>query len=464
MYVEQALGPPDATRVLSLENFSIEEDFRSKIGSGSAEVSDRSMGVEYALWVAGDMLSGLPQGAVLRVMMMTRDQAPGTLTASVKARAENIGAKGGILQLAPLVGPGDTFNTNEFWAGLLELAAPRHLPESQLGSQKRRPYALDEDDERILSVSNLSSVVRMRAYRKRAITRINWTLGPGGPTIGVKLFATSQSAWPGSKGSLSYVHSMDATPLVKVTTTLDMGTGIPLEKGQEPRRYYPKSDKEVRLPKVYASIEEIKQLKSPVSKGMSLLGFKPRAALQTWHQLRAATFCYPDEVTVSGSVRAFASLHEAMITRDVIGVCALVRGPSSEPRLVAVVPQQETREGDTGAQISPPGFHLIHLPYSDDVRWPERDPAFTGAERAVPTEAAIEAAAQLVNAFKLEEEFDPVDIPNPHLQRWFEILEKVAISQEASSAGTEAEDLAKPDALFYTQDAKALAENFIVSY
>ena len=468
VYVEQSLGPPDANRVLALEEFLIATDFEQKIGSASPDVVSPINGLEDALWVAGDMLSGLPQGSIIRVMVMTRDQFPGSLSTSIKARAENIGSKGGILQLAPLFGPEQVFDIKQFWAGLLSLAAPRHVLDSQQNSQKQQSYAVDEDEERILSISDLSAVVRMKAYRKRAITRINWSLGNGGPTIGVKLFATSQSAWPGAKGATEYVHSMDTAPLVKVSTTLDMGTGIPLEKGQVPRRYYPKynnATKVARLPgkTIYATVEEIKQLKSPITKGMSLLGFKPRSDLESWHQWRAATFCYPDEATVSGSLRAFAALHAAMLERDVIAVSTIVQGPSADPRLVAMLPQEETRDRHTGAQINPPGFYLIHLPFADDVRWPEKDTAFTGAEKPTPSNAAVEAASELIEKFKLEEDFDPVDICNPHLQRWFEVLEQIAIRREEIAVSEEPLDLAKPDLASFSEDATASVEKFIVS-
>jgi hypothetical protein len=41
--------------------------------------------------------------------------------------------------------------------------------------------------------------------------------------------------------------------------------------------------------------DELRDLKFPLPKGLTLLGFKPRGALAEWHQLKEATFVYPGE-------------------------------------------------------------------------------------------------------------------------------------------------------------------------
>ena len=48
------------------------------------------------------------------------------------------------------------------------------------------------------------------------------------------------------------------------------------------------------LLQVYISRDELQQIKcSAVSKGLSLLGFKPLTALKEYHQLRNPSFIYP---------------------------------------------------------------------------------------------------------------------------------------------------------------------------
>jgi len=481
VYMKHDLNEPDAGRVLQLKNFNVHDDFDKKIGAGSPDVSVRNECLENGFWVANDLLSKIPKAGSnveKRVVVFTRDAAPGTLTQTIEHIAENIASKGCSLQLAPLFNPqtGEGFDLQQFWSRLLSHAASDY----------------EENEGNVMSLESLSSVIRLRAYRKRAITRINWTLGPGGAVIGVKLYQTIKAAWPGAKGALLRIDPVDNEPLVKgEPINLDAHTGIPLEQGEQPRFYYP-SKGDGTFERQYASgFDEIKQLKFPVTKGIYLLGFKPVKDLKPWHQIREATFIFPDEGSMSGSLVAFASLLTAMIEREVMAVCTLVRGPRSEPRLVAIVPQQEVSNEETGAVILPAGMYMHYLPFSDEIRHPEFDAAFTGTERPQPSQEAVDAAAKLVAALNLSDEFDPADIPNPHMQHWLKMIEEKAITLEGDNEGDsdddfegfkeevvddsddnfemktveegrEVEDLAVPDAeLFATVDD--LVDSFIVA-
>ncbi|KAG7671655.1 hypothetical protein Ndes2526B_g09174 [Nannochloris sp. 'desiccata'] len=453
VYVKHKMGEPDAGRVLQLKNFNLLKDFNGKIGAGSSDVSMRNECLENGFWIANALLPGRQKtGSYVeqRVVVFTRDAAPGTLKQSIELQAENIAGKGGLLQLAPLFNPqtGEGFDLQQFWGRLLSHAATNYsdaataaaygLSQAEDFSQK---YGYEDNEETVLSLKSLSSVVRMRAYRKRAITRINWTLGPGGATIGVKLYQTIKAAWPGAKGAPVQIDPIDNKPLVKTKpTNLDAQTGIPLEQGQQPRLYYP-SKGEGTFPIQYATdFDEIKQLKFPVTKGISLLGFKPVEDLKQWHQIREATFIFPDEGSMPGSLVAFASLLTAMIEREVIAVCTLVRGPRSEPRLVALVPQQEVSSEETGAMITPAGMYMHYLPFADEIRYPELDTGFTGTERPQPSQEAVDVAAELIAALNLYDGFDPADIPNPHMQHWLKMVEQKAITLEAENEGDSDED------------------------
>lgn len=208
-----------------------------------------------------------------------------------------------------------------------------------------------------------------------------------------------------------------------------------------PRLFYPKPDEKSRFPKVYVTKEDVAALKHPLSKGITLLGFKAMDTLEHHHQLRPATFAYPDEATVKGSTRAFVALHSVLLERNMFALCLMVRGPSAEPRLVAAVPQVEEKTGG-GAQLVPPGFNFIYLPYSDDVRALEKDPGFTGPERPQPSDAQVAAAATMIDALQLGTEFDPGAVPNPHVQRHFQVLECVALDEDCPE---HVRDDAKPD-------------------
>ena len=64
---------------------------------------------------------------------------------------------------------------------------------------------------------------------------------------------------------------------------------------------------------------------------------------------------------------------------------------------------------------------MIYLPFSDDLRHPEADPAFTGASNPQAGEAQIQAAETMIHGLNLKG-FDSADIPNPSLQRHYQVI------------------------------------------
>ncbi|KAL3161464.1 hypothetical protein ABBQ32_010347 [Trebouxia sp. C0010 RCD-2024] len=169
------------------------------------------------------------------------------------------------------------------------------------------------------------------------------------------------------------------------------------------------------------------KLNSAFLEGLRLLGFKPCSLLKHYHQLRSPTFLYPDERSMAGSTQTFIAFHAAMLAKEKMAVCSFVRTQASEPRLVAVIPQVEEVD-DFGVQVTPPGMNLVYLPYSDDVRQPEADTTFTGLAHPRADEAQIEAAERLMAALSLPE-FASSNIPNPTLQRHYQVLEAYALNE-----------------------------------
>lgn len=63
----------------------------------------------------------------------------------------------------------------------------------------------------------------------------------------------------------------------------------------------------------------------------------------------------------------FTALLQKCIERNVIALCRYTPRATSVTDIVALVPQEE-EVGDDDLQISPPGFHVVHLPYAEDYR------------------------------------------------------------------------------------------------
>ena len=49
------------------------------------------------------------------------------------------------------------------------------------------------------------------------------------------------------------------------------------------------------------------------------------------------------------------------------------------------------QDGGVPYQFVPPGFQMITLPFSDDIRLPEREPGFTGTEHSIADDAQVRA-------------------------------------------------------------------------
>jgi len=174
-----------------------------------------------------------------------------------------------MLQLLPLASADEDFDLGPFWWPLLQKGTPQRVgSEDKIGSSLSLED--DEDEERVLnaevsdqgisrastirrraciikvtlehtctlaaewlshmrfsvsSTQNMAGVVRMRAYRKRAVTKIAWALGPGGPAIGLKLYSTLQKSWPAVRGAPKYLHSVDNMPLESSSALIDNFSG-----------------------------------------------------------------------------------------------------------------------------------------------------------------------------------------------------------------------------------------------
>ena len=74
----------------------------------------------------------------------------------------------------------------------------------------------------------------------------------------------------------------------------------------------------------------------------------------------------------TGSTRTFAALLQSCITqnRHALSICRF--RANSTPEMAVMIPQEETfTEG--GGQDMPPGFHVVVVPFVDDIRAPPKN-------------------------------------------------------------------------------------------
>jgi ATP-dependent DNA helicase 2 subunit 1 len=125
-------------------------------------------------------------------------------------------------------------------------------------------------------------------------------------------------------------------------------------------------------------LKEIRNFGEPV---LRILGFKPISTLRFWDNIRPSYFIYPSDAAVTGSTRTFASLHKKLLDDELMGVTWLIPRRNQSPVFAAMVPQREEFD-DKGAQSTPPGMHLIVLPFLDDIRANPVEETITGCPRS----------------------------------------------------------------------------------
>lgn len=192
--------------------------------------------------------------------------------------------------------------------------------------------------------------------------------------------------------------------------------------------------------RAYLRREEMKTLKAwTCAPGLAVLGFLPRAWLRPWFAVRAPYFIYPDEEGLRGSTAAFVAVHRAMIDRNQIGLARLVRNASAQPKIVALLAQEEEVDED-GTQLEPPGIHVLVLPFADDIReLPLQPPP------PPPSDEAVEAAVDVVKRMDLPGEF-LWEISNPTLQKQYSVVESLALDDAEAQWRDEMDELQPPPA------------------
>lgn len=75
-----------------------------------------------------------------------------------------------------------------------------------------------------------------------------------------------------------------------------------------------------------------------------------------------------------------------------------------------------------GVQVSPPGMHMLHLCFADDIRSPESDPNLVGTFFPVANEHQIAAAEAMIDKLSMGEDAYVGMFQNPMLQRHYQVL------------------------------------------
>lgn len=393
-------------------------------------------------WVLRD---SAPKTASKRVFLITDDDNPSPASTKMltSARTTLIDLTQSGCQIEPffISTTEKPFDVTKFYSSV--------LPSNVLGEEESETSGVLPDSISITRIDDLLDQMRFHEQPKRAIFNVPFEIGKGF-TIGVKGYGlvTEQRKGP-------YLYFIDLGDRMEVARSrtvyvdeekeaevgrnkmlfgmklgADEDGGYGDETGLGPSRVV----KHGQRP--FYTAEEVQAFRTlGLEPGIKLLGFKDKKELAFEDNVKHSIFIYPDELKYSGSKRTFSALLQKMLEKGKIGlVRALVRRNSS-PVFCALLPQAEKVE--EGGWCEPGGFHLIVLPFADDIR------AAPIEEQLRASEKVKDAAKNWIDKLCLKNgTYPPDSYPNPSLAYHNAQLQAVAFREEFD--GESFEDLTRP--------------------
>lgn len=397
VYVYQELDFPDANRILDLEKF-LEDDscdnFATRFGHNTG------YSLNDVLWTCSNMFSKSSQKVGhKRIMLFTNNDNPhadnSSLQRQAKTKSRDLSEIGIEIDLMHMQPPNRAFDASLFYQDVIQL---------------------DEDECGVLPdpaemFEELLCRVQRKEYKKRPLATLPLILADG-IELGVSVYNLCRSATKSSYVNLDS-HTNEEVKIHTKYICKDTG-----------RELMPTDIKLYQMfggEKVIFEKEEVTSMKTFGDPGLLLMGFKPRSSVKTYHHIRPAQFLYPSEKSVSGSTTLFSALLGRCIARDVVPICRFIPRRNSPPRFVALLPQEEEID-EHNNQVRPPGFHVIFLPFTDDLRRLKYE------QTPKATTEQINKAKQVIK--NLTSGFDSSNFENPSLQKHFKNLEALALDRD----------------------------------
>ncbi|XP_069690270.1 X-ray repair cross-complementing protein 6 [Periplaneta americana] len=425
IYVLQDLQQPGADKIKQLEtilNRPKFDDFENKYGhSNDFAISD-------ALWLCQQIFADSPlKLSSKKILLFTNTDNPHGGSTQQQHRARRKAAD--LCQVGidvELLHMGRDFDPSHFYKELIQTIKGE-----------------DSDDWRLPNPSTRFEELSARLYRKdhkkRSVGRIPFLLG-GEIKFGVAIYNLVRQTTVPKKASLDKNTN---EPVKSTIKKFHADTGEVL-LSTELNKY-----QEFGFKKITLTLEETRNLRKMMDPCLKLLGFKPASKVKIHHHVTPSSFIYPDEGLVEGSRKLFAALLDRCVAKKVVPICIYMPRSNSTPSLVALLPQQECLD-DANVQLLPPGFHVVNLPYAEDIRMLNIDSSIKGNPEQ------IESAKAVVK--KLRFGYSPYKFDNPKLQTHWSNIEALAMDYNEPK---EVPDLTVPDHEYMANKLGSLAKDFL---
>ncbi|KAF4106627.1 X-ray repair cross-complementing protein 6 [Onychostoma macrolepis] len=395
VYVYHDLDSPGSQRVLDIDKL---------LGEKGAQFAENTLGcgetsLGEALWCCSNLYSDIKlRLSHKRLMIFTCRDDPhggdGAKDRQARTKAADLKETGVVIDLMHLTKPGG-FDVSLFFC---DIVSPPE-DESELGIQI----------EPCRKLQDLQKRVRAKELKKRAQSRLTFSLGEG-VNLAVGVYVLARTAM---KPSAVKLHR-DTNEAVRTKTRYfhAHNGGILLPNDMKRSQVYGK--KQIVMEK--DEVDEIKKFDDP---GLVLMGFKPMDRLKLHHHIRPALFIYPEEEQISGSSSMFTALLLKCSEKNVFALCRYIPRRNTPPRFVALVPQREELD-QSQTQATPPGFHVIFLPFADDIRTVDAHMGPTASDEQV------DKMKEIVHKLRFKYKSDAFE--NPVLQQHYRNLEALALN------------------------------------
>lgn len=422
LYTIMPIDEPNAEMIKKLEALerTINED--TKPSTEQTAISD-------VLWACQqEFKSYEKERSTNRIFLFTNDENPvrGNLNEASLARqkAKDLSEAEVDIDLFPMSRPKSdaaAFDIQTFYADILT------LDEDEISD-------LTDLDNSHLKVLELSKRIRQKEFKKRTLGKCAFDVTPG-MRVGFKFFnLVKQIKAPIAK----HVNAANNNQLQSTTKFLCQTTGTELYPDQLGTSVtFNNGDKGAQ--KVNFTRDDMKKIKLG-EPGMKLMGFKSRDSLKMYHNIRPSYFIYPDEGKVKGSGQLSSALINSLIKKNKYAHVKFVAREGASMRFAALLPQAEEVNEEDGF-VTPPGFHVIFLPYAEDIRQPEEDPTVKKMiKKTEVKESQLKSAKLFIKNMTID--FDSNKFENPSIQKFYSGLQAFALNEEKPE---EVEDTLEPD-------------------
>ncbi|XP_002160929.3 X-ray repair cross-complementing protein 5 isoform X1 [Hydra vulgaris] len=395
IYEYQSLDMPEANQILKVENLLSEKpikEFIKHLGHSN------SFSISEALWACSSMFANSSYKLGKKtILLFTTTDDPHSNNLNLKKQAlkrgRDLSDLGIDLQLMHLKKENHHFDVSAFYKDLINTEDYNTL--------------IDPSEK----FEELLTRVRIKSHNKRTVCRLLFFFNDS-IKFGVSMYILNKLC---TKGSHVNIDRRTNEEVQCSTKYFCKDTGLEL-LSTDIKCYQNFGGEKVIFEK-----EEVDKMKAFIEPGFHLLGFKKIKYLKDFYHIKPSSFIYPDENSYLGSSNIFATLLKRCVVKKVLPICVLVSSTFSCPRFVALMPQTEL-DDKKSAQVNAPGFHVIYLPYSEDIRKLKLE------NRSRANDDQVDKAKKLIE--KLNIDYSISMFENPSIQKFYRCLEAYALDRE----------------------------------